>query len=189
MKIYTGTGDRGRTGLFSGERVTKNHIRVETYGDVDELNSVVGAVCAMLTEQHPDIAQELQTIQSHLLHIGSWLATTSESPSQEHIQKITEDEWKFLEHAIDRLEEDLPELHGFILPGGHPTAAWAHIARSVCRRAERHVVGLYEHESAAHNDQNFLYVIGYLNRLSDYFFTLARFCNRFFGQTDVLWKA
>lgn len=189
MKIYTGTGDRGRTGLFSGERVTKNHIRVETYGDVDELNSVVGAVCAALTDAHPELGRELRIIQSHLLHIGSWLATTAESPSQEHIQKITEDEWKFLEQAIDRLEQDLPELHSFLLPGGHPTAAWAHIARSVCRRAERHVVRLSEHEHTARDDPAFLSVLGYLNRLSDYFFTLARFCNQSFGQTDMLWKA
>lgn len=184
MKIYTGAGDRGKTELFSGEKVAKNHIRVETYGDVDELNSVTGALIAALSGQHPELIQELRTIQAHLLQIGAWLATTSESPSQSRIQKITPDHWKFLEQAIDRMDQRLPELHDFILPGGHPTAAWAHIARTVCRRAERHVVGLFEHEHAVQDDRSFLGVITYLNRLSDYFFMLARYCNQLFEQAD-----
>lgn len=180
MKIYTGTGDRGKTTLLSGEKVAKNHIRVETYGDVDELNSVLGALIAAFSGQHSDLLQELHTIQSHLFQIGAWLATTSASSSQSHIQNITEDRWKFLEQAIDRMGRDLPELHEFILPGGHPTAAWAHIARTVCRRTERHVVGLSEHEHAGQDGALFLGAITYLNRLSDYLFTLARYCNHIF---------
>ncbi|GAK56725.1 ATP/cobalamin adenosyltransferase [Candidatus Vecturithrix granuli] len=184
MKIYTGTGDRGKTALFSGEKVAKNHIRVETYGDVDELNSVIGALITAFSGQHPELIQELHAIQSHLLQIGAWLATTCESPLQSRIQKITEDHWKFLEQAIDRMDQHLPELHEFILPGGHPAAAWAHIARTVCRRAERHVVGLSEHEHADQDDWSFLGVITYLNRLSDYLFMLARYCNQLFEQAD-----
>ena len=131
MKLYTGTGDKGMTSLFSGERIAKHHHRVETYGDADELNSVLGALAAALDKDHEGLVGEIQTIQSDLFHIGAWLATTPDSPSEEILEAITEDQTRTLELAIDRMEAESSPLSGFILPGGHPTAAWAHVARSV----------------------------------------------------------
>ena len=117
MKIYTGGGDRGKTSLFSGERVNKSDLRVEAYGDVDELASLLGA-------------------------LGAWLAVTPGSPASSELPSISQEHAKGLEAAIDRMEQELPALKDFILPGGHVSAAWAHVARAVCRRAERHVVRL-----------------------------------------------
>jgi cob(I)alamin adenosyltransferase len=186
MKIYTGTGDRGTTSLFSGERVSKNHVRIEAYGDVDELNAVLGALVATLPQGQAELAEEIQRLQSDLLHIGAWLATTPLSPSLDVLEKITAEQITRLELAIDRLEEDLPALRGFILPGGHISAAWAHVARTVCRRAERHVVRLSEESSE--NQATLGEVIVYLNRLSDYLFVLARYCNHMAGVPDTLWE-
>lgn len=188
MKIYTGSGDRGKTSLFSGERVTKSHERIEAYGDVDELNSVLGAIVASLPEEETNLIQEIQNIQSDLLHVGAWLATTSESPSLKLIEEITDDHINALEQAIDRMDEKLPPLKDFILPGGHISAAWAHLARTICRRAERHVVRL-----AATPEENKLTdqlrgVLVFINRLSDYLFVLARYCNRIRGVPDTVWK-
>jgi cob(I)alamin adenosyltransferase len=185
MKIYTGGGDRGKTSLFSGERVTKGHERIEAYGDVDELSSFLGAFAAGLPETQRALGREIQQIQSDLFHLGAWLATTAESPSLELIQAIGEEQIGFLEKAIDRMDEALPELKGFILPGGHKTAVWAHLSRTVCRRAERHVVRFCEQSEGGAGLEN---ILVYLNRLSDYLFVLARHCNRIFGIADVLWK-
>jgi cob(I)alamin adenosyltransferase len=186
MKIYTGTGDRGTTSLFSGERVSKSHVRIEAYGDVDELNAVLGVLVATLPQGQAELAEEIQQIQSDLLHIGAWLATTPASPSLDVLEKITAAQITSLELAIDRLEEELPALRGFIIPGGHISAAWAHVARTVCRRAERHVVRLSEESSE--NQAALREVIVYLNRLSDYLFVLARYCNQIAGVADILWK-
>jgi cob(I)alamin adenosyltransferase len=186
MKIYTGTGDRGTTSLFSGERVSKSHVRIEAYGDVDELNAVLGVLVATLPQGQAELAEEIQQIQSDLLHIGAWLATTPTSPSLDVLEKITAAQITSLELAIDRLEEELPALRGFIIPGGHISAAWAHVARTVCRRAERHVVRLSEESSE--NQAALREVIVYLNRLSDYLFVLARYCNQIAGVADILWK-
>ena len=142
MKIYSGGGDRGRTSLFSGERVLKSHLRIEATGDVDELNSVLGVLIAVLPNEDSGSMEEIRQIQSDLFHLGAWLATTPGSPS-------------------------MPALKSFILPGGHISAAWAHVARTVCRRAERRVVRLYE-ESIEGDGQGQLWgVLTYLNRLSD----------------------
>jgi cob(I)alamin adenosyltransferase len=186
MKIYTGTGDRGTTSLFSGERVSKSHVRIEAYGDVDELNAVLGVLVATLPQGQAELAEEIQQIQSDLLHIGAWLATTPTSPSLDVLEKITAAQITSLELAIDRLEEELPALRGFIIPGGHISAAWAHVARTVCRRAERHIVRLSEESSE--NQAALREVIVYLNRLSDYLFVLARYCNQIAGVADILWK-
>ena len=188
MKIYTETGDRGKTSLFSGERVSKGHVRVEAYGEVDELNSTLGAVASALDGKAPELDRELRRIQSNLFHIGAWLATTSKSPSMEVLKKISEQESKSLEAAIDRMQNDVPELHGFILPGGHMSASWAHVARTVCRRTERHVVVLYEQQKEETTRAQFQAIVLYLNRLSDYLFMLARYCNHLFGKEDILWS-
>ncbi|WP_224484533.1 cob(I)yrinic acid a,c-diamide adenosyltransferase [Robertkochia aurantiaca] len=172
MKIYTKTGDKGQTALFGGERVPKHHIRIESYGTVDELNSWVG----LLRDQ--DIDGELSTfltdIQDHLFVMGAILATP---PSKEElksgkkrldIQRIEEHHIEMLEEAIDKMDSELPEMTHFVLPGGHQTVSYCHIARTVCRRAERRVTHLNENEPVEE------ILITYLNRLSDYLFVLAR---------------
>jgi cob(I)alamin adenosyltransferase len=188
MKIYTGSGDRGKTSLFSGERVPKDNERIEAYGDLDELNSVIGALIATLPREFGDLHQELQKIQSDLFHIGAWLATSPGAPAAAALQPLDPAGAVSLERFIDRLDAALPPLTGFILPGGTPPAAWAHVARTVCRRAERRVVRLSsdmpQPESAMQLDR----AIVYLNRLSDYFFVLARHLNRLQGIEDTLWK-
>ncbi|CAB5122131.1 ATP:Cob(I)alamin adenosyltransferase (EC [Olavius algarvensis associated proteobacterium Delta 3] len=185
MKIYTGTGDQGKTSLFSGERVSKGNARIAAYGDVDELNSILGALAAAAPADHPEIQKEVEQIQSTLFQVGAWLATESESPSMAVLPEIPEREWKSLETAIDRMESKLPTLGGFILPGGHMSAGWAHVARTVCRRAERKVVVLSDTTDAPDALQP---VQVYLNRLSDYLFVLARYCNFLMGVADVPWK-
>jgi cob(I)alamin adenosyltransferase len=188
MKIYTGGGDRGKTSLFSGERVNKSDLRVEAYGDVDELNSLLGALLAFLPSGEATLSGEIQRIQSDLLHVGAWLAVTPGSPASSELQSITQEHSKGLETAIDRLEQELPALKDFLLPGGHVSAAWAHVARAVCRRAERHVVRLLAGTDEEEASLQLRGVIMYLNRLSDYLFVLARYCNKIQGQPDTLWK-
>jgi cob(I)alamin adenosyltransferase len=187
-KIYTGTGDRGRTSLFSGERVIKSHERVEAYGDVDELNSVLGGLIAVLPPKESELVTEVQRIQSDLLHVGAWLATTPGSPSCALLKKVGDEHVRLLEKAIDRMEEKLPTLKSFILPGGHISAAWAHVARTVCRRAERKVAQLLDESIEDIKSSPLVGVIAYLNRLSDYLFVLARHCNQVMGIQDLLWE-
>jgi cob(I)alamin adenosyltransferase len=185
IKIYTRTGDFGKTSLFSGERVHKSHDRVEACGEVDELNAFLGVVSANLPEGHEEILGEIHTIQSALFHIGARLSTTPGSPLLSTLKEIGEEEVHALEQAIDRMEEALSPVRGFILPGGHPTAAVIHAARTVCRRSERRVVRLYtagKEEGRARN------ILAYLNRLSDYLFVLARYCNYVMGVADIPWK-
>lgn len=188
IKIYTGAGDRGRTSLFSGERVPKDFDRVEAYGDVDELNSVVGALVAVLPGEDTDLIGDLHQIQSDLFHVGAWLATMPESPSRALLREIGQEHVASLEKAIDRMDESLPVLRGFILPGGHISAAWSHVARTVCRRAERRVVKLLLGSTESGKSDGLERVIVYLNRLSDYLFVLARHCNLIRDVPDVLWR-
>jgi cob(I)alamin adenosyltransferase len=176
------------TSLFSGERVKKSYERVEAYGDLDELNSVLGALAAALPGENDARVEEIQNIQSDLFHLGAWLATTPDSPSLSKIEKISPAKIYHLESAIDRLQEALPPLKVFILPGGHLSAALAHIARTVCRRAERHVVVLREEYISNGVTKQFEAVLSYLNRLSDYLFVLARYCNQMRGVNDIPWR-
>ena len=187
MKIYTGSGDRGKTSLFSGERVAKNNLRTEAYGDLDELNSCLGALTAALEESHESIA-EIRQIQSDLFHIGACLATTPGSPSAAALEPFDGQKSLYLETAIDRMDQNLPPLKGFIRPGGRMPAALAHVARTVCRRAERHTVGLSEDKTTGQTPDAYQAVLVYLNRLSDYLFVLARYCNHLAGEADILWK-
>jgi cob(I)alamin adenosyltransferase len=188
MKIYTGSGDRGKTSLLSGERVSKADLRVEAYGDVDELNSILGGIVAALPPTEAELAKEIQKIQSVLLYIGACLAVTPGSPVSAELEEITEEDSKALEDAIDRIDGSLPPLKEFILPGGHISAAWAHLARAVCRRAERHVVNLSAIQTGTVGSEQLRHVIVYLNRLSDYLFVLARLCNKIHGISDTMWK-
>ncbi|MCK4304737.1 MAG: cob(I)yrinic acid a,c-diamide adenosyltransferase [Candidatus Eisenbacteria sp.] len=199
MTIYTGSGDKGETSLLSGERVPKSHERIEAYGDVDELNSVLGALVAVLRVGQPQLIREIQGIQSDLFRAGAWLATATDSPTNASLEEMAPEKSRALEAAIDRMEADLPKLDGFILPGGHPAAAWAHVARAVCRRAERRVVGLLLESNASpdatpprsNNDRcsaQLREAVIYLNRLSDYLFVLARHCNLILGVPDISCK-
>ena len=178
MKIYTKTGDRGETGLFGGPRVAKNHPRVEAYGDVDELNALLGVVRAEGVA--PSIAHLLAAIQNQLFDLGAELA--SPEPDRLGTRRIAAAHIASLESAIDSHEASLPPLKNFILPGGVRAAALLHLARTVCRRAERRVVTLSEQEPISAE------IIIYLNRLSDLLFVLSRWANQAAGQTDVEWR-
>ena len=181
MKIYTKTGDTGDTGLFGGGRVAKNHPRVEAYGDVDELNAVLGLVRS--TDPLPRIDDIILPIQRDLFAIGALLATPNLEKMQQHLAKARIDEARIadLEHAIDDGDAELEPLRAFIVPGGAPKASALHVARTVCRRAERRVV-----ELAADTEIPPIVII-YLNRLSDLLFTLARVVNRRAGAEEAPW--
>jgi cob(I)alamin adenosyltransferase len=186
MKVYTGGGDKGKTSLFSGERVAKHHIRIEAYGDLDELNSVLGAVAAYLPAGEQAIRDDFEGIQSNLFLAGAWLATTPDSSAMGYLTSLPATVSKDLEGRIDALSEVLPVLKEFILPGGQPVAAWSHVARTVCRRCERRLTELIE-TSATESDELAAIQV-YLNRLSDYLFVLARYLNQVLGTADKTWK-
>ncbi len=172
-KIYTRTGDDGSTGLGDGSRATKDSPRIEAIGAVDELNSQLGVLRALSLPADTDAL--LAEIQHRLFDLGGELSI----PGRE---AVTAGHVEALERALDRLNEALPPLKEFILPGGSPAAAQAHVARSVCRRAERRLITLHRHEALPPA------AIGYLNRLSDLLFVLARHLNRAQGHADVLWQ-
>lgn len=190
MKVYTGTGDQGKTSLFSGERVKKNHDRVEAYGELDELNSFLGGISASLPEnsskEHLAVINEIREIQSDLLGIGAVLATTPGSPAFKSLKKFDKEKSRQLEQAIDRMDEKLPQLKSFILPGGHISSAWAHIARTVCRRVERRIISLEQDENRGAM-VSFEDILVYINRLSDYLFVLGRYCNYITSTGDIPW--
>ncbi len=181
MRIYTRTGDDGDTGLFGGGRVPKDDPRVEAYGEVDELNAAIGMARAV--ESLPRIDEVLVPIQRDLFGLGAILATPDRDKMREQLAKARIDDERIgqLERAIDAGEEELEPLRAFILPGGSPKAAALHVARTVCRRAERRVVHLQ-----ATTDLPPLVTI-YLNRLSDLLFVLARVANRRAGAGEVTW--
>jgi len=187
VKIYTKTGDRGRTGLFSGERVSKADTRVSAYGTVDELNSVLGVLAACVAGDFGGAAGAIRRIQSDLFRLGAWFATSPGTPAFEDLPGLDPEAVTWMETEIDRMESELPPLRGFILPGGHPAAAWAHLARTVCRRAERRGVAFLEAAPSAEADETLASAIVYLNRLSDYLFVLARHLNRLAGRKDERW--
>ncbi len=181
FKIYTKTGDSGDTGLFGGGRVAKDDARVDAYGEVDELNSVLGLVRAI--EVMPRIDEVLIPVQRDLFSIGALLATPDHDKMQEQLRKARLDDERIaqLERAIDVCDKELEPLKAFIIPGGTPKAAALHLARTVCRRAERRVVGLRSSQTVPD------LVVVYLNRLSDLLFTLARVANARAGAGEVTW--
>ena len=188
MTIYSGSGDRGKTSLLSGERVPKSHPQIEACGDLDELNSIIGGIKAVLPLDCRDLSAELYRIQSNLLTIGAFLAVSRGSAVLDDIPTISSREVETLEMAIDSMQAELPELRGFILPNGHISAVMAHIARTVCRRAERHVVGLSLEINVGKVLNHLRYQMIYLNRLSDYLFTVARYCNLMEGVAEELYQ-
>ena len=182
MRIYTRTGDDGQTGLFGGGRVSKADVRVEAYGAVDELNSIIGWVISLKPESA--VEDELIRVQSDLFTIGAQLATPREPArgKKPTIPELNPDRIAALERWIDQMEAVLPELRAFILPGGTPVAAALHVARTVCRRAERRVVTLTETQEIDPT------LTIYLNRLSDSLFVAARYENQRNGRSDQLWE-
>lgn len=189
MKIYTGTGDRGKTSLFSGERVLKHSPRIMAYGDLDELNSVIGAVAAAVGAEQTALIAEIRSVQALLLDAGAWLATTPGAASARFLKPFTGAPAETLEAAIDRMTACLPALNQFLLPGGHLSAAMAHVARTVCRRTERRVIALVDGEDGTDGPTDTMHhILVFLNRLSDYLFVLARYCNHLHDQADVLWR-
>jgi cob(I)alamin adenosyltransferase len=179
MKIYTKTGDRGDTGLFGGARVSKASMRVAAYGDVDELNSVLGVVCAHAADAAR--IDELRRIQCDLFVVGAELAKNPDKEVDLGMTLVSETDIQRLERAIDELDRTLAPLKTFILPGGSMAATFLHVARTTCRRAERAVVLLAQSETVRGE------LIRYLNRLSDLLFTLARAENQQAGIPDVPW--
>ncbi len=179
LKIYTKTGDKGTTSLIGGTKVSKSHLRIEAYGTVDELNSYIGLCRDLLTDSNN--RQVLQEVQDRLFTIGSALACDPAKEVTMKIPDLKEEDISLLEKEIDRMNELLPPMKSFILPGGHTTASHLHVARCVCRRAERCVVKLGEEEETAPIIQK------YLNRLSDYLFVLARHTAHFLQAGEIPW--
>jgi len=185
MKIYTKTGDKGTTALFGGTRVPKHHIRIESYGTVDELNSHIGLIRDQdISESHKQL---LNHIQDRLFTLGAILATDPEKAvlksgkERLNIPKISEEDITLLENKIDEMNDSLPPMTNFILPGGDQTVSFCHIARCVCRRAERHTSFLNENEPVEEH------VLIYLNRLSDFLFVLARKLSQELKAEEIKW--
>lgn len=182
MKIYTKTGDKGNTSLIGGTKVPKSHLRIEAYGTVDELNSYIG-LCRDLLEDKNSYAI-LQETQDRLFTIGSSLACDPEKEPKMQIPDLHETDVTLLEKEIDKMNEGIPAMKNFILPGGHPVVSHLHIARCICRRAERCCVRLVNEDAPVES-----IVLKYLNRLSDYLFVLARFIGHQLHIEEIPWKA
>lgn len=180
MKIYTKTGDKGLTSLFGGKRVPKHHLRIEAYGTVDELNSYIGLIRDQKIDS--DTFNVLIEIQDRLFTLGSILAT---EPGNDKVKvpQLFENDIVLLENEIDKMNETLPEMRSFVLPGGHQTVSFCHLARCVCRRAERLAVHLAEVEQVQE------LIVKYLNRLSDYLFVLSRKLTQDNNAKEIPWKA
>lgn len=182
MKIYTKTGDSGKTSLIGGTKVLKSDLRIEAYGTVDELNSYIGLVSDFSNDSNAkDILKE---IQDRLFTIGSELACDPDKKTKMALPDLKESDVELLEKEIDKMDEELPEMKNFILPGGLPSVSFIHIARCVCRRAERCCVRLKEHDQSEDG-----LIIKYLNRLSDYLFTVGRYTSLKNNAPETIWKA
>lgn len=179
MKVYTKKGDKGETSLIGGKRLAKDHIRIEAYGTVDELIAYIGLIRDLL-ELRPQ-KEQLLLIQDHLMVCAAQLASEG-NQKETNLPKLSEEPAVWLEKVIDDMEKDLEPLDHFILPGGLPVVSHIHIARTVCRRAERRIVSL--NEKAEVDD----YIMQYFNRLSDYLFVFARFISDKLGTGEIPWK-
>lgn len=179
MKIYTRKGDDGSTGLLGGARVPKHHARIESYGNVDELNSYLGLIRDLLAESTH--AEVILNVQEKLFTMGSHLALDPEHIGKMALPELHDSDVADLEKAMDAMEETLPEMRHFVLPGGHPAVSHCHVARCICRRAERSVVFLAEQSAVPE------LILSYLNRLSDYLFVLSRKLTQEFGAEEKPW--
>ncbi len=180
MKVYTKTGDAGKTSLIGGTRVAKNHARIEAYGTVDELNSWVGVVRDGIPNHYQH--KILVEAQDRLFTIGSSLATDPEKEPRTKIPDLREEDVQLLEKEMDAMNDVLPEMRAFVLPGGHSAVSNCHVARTICRRAERRVIELAETDFVAPLVQQ------YLNRLSDYLFVLSRLVSKELDADETPWK-
>ncbi|MFT4602478.1 MAG: cob(I)alamin adenosyltransferase [Arenicella sp.] len=180
MKVYTKKGDKGQTGLIGGTRVPKSSLRIDSYGTVDELNSYIGLLRDNALSE--DVKKELIFVQDRLFTLGSWLASDPEK-SKMTLPELRESDIEKLEKSIDKMDEELEPMKFFVLPGGHQTVSFCHIARCVCRRAERLVVALNEEV-----EQNPV-IIAFLNRLSDYLFVYGRYLTHKLGAEEIPWVA
>ena len=180
-KIYTKTGDAGKTSLIGGTKVSKSHLRIETYGTTDELNSYIGLVSDLVTDDYSKVI--LKEIQDRLFTIGSSLACDPHKEPLMKIPDLKEADVELLEREMDKMNESLPAMKFFILPGGHPAVSTTHVARCVCRRAERLCVNMQEHELFVDP-----LVIKYINRLSDYLFVLSRYIGLLLKVEEVAWR-
>ena len=190
-QVYTRTGDKGTTSLVGGVRIKKSDIRLEAYGTVDELSAHLGLLIAMMPESKlsddgmsriDTERQALIRVQNNLFNVCTHLATDQSQTPLYPSAKLADGETEFLEHEVDRLMSLLPERQGFVLPGGTPAAAQAHVARTVCRRAERRIAALAEVADVGEEIQQ------YVNRLSDYLFVLAKIINFNSGQAEIIWQ-
>jgi cob(I)alamin adenosyltransferase len=181
IKIYTKTGDLGKTSLIGGTKVPKSHLRIESYGTIDELNSFIGLVSDQLTHEHSKVI--LKEIQDRLFTIGSSLACDPDKEPLMKMPDLKEEDVALLEKEIDKMNEELPVMKSFILPGGHPAVSTTHIARCVCRRAERICVHMQQEELFVDP-----LVIKYINRLSDYLFVLARYIGHLLNVEEIKWQ-
>ncbi|MCF8231156.1 MAG: cob(I)yrinic acid a,c-diamide adenosyltransferase [Bacteroidales bacterium] len=180
FKIYTKLGDKGETSLLGGSKVPKYHERIEAYGTLDELNSFIG-----LVRDHIDIETIItliKRIQDRIFTIEARLAAETRQ-AEEYLPDLTESDITDLEKAIDSMEQELPPIKNFVLPGGHPAVSYSHVARTICRRAERTVIRLAESASLDP------LIVQYLNRLSDYFFVLSRYLTKYFNVEETIWKS
>lgn len=182
QKIYTKTGDLGKTSLIGGTKVPKSHLRIESYGTVDELNSYIGLVNDYLNDEHTK--NILKEIQDRLFTIGSSLACDPDKEPSMKIPDLKESDISLLEREIDTMNEVMPVMKHFVLPGGHLAISTTHVARCVCRRSERICVNMQENEMFVEP-----IIIKYLNRLSDYLFVLARYIAHLLSITEIIWKA
>jgi cob(I)alamin adenosyltransferase len=180
-RLYTRQGDRGETSLFGGERVPKDHLRVEAYGQLDHLSACIGLLVVSLPEG--EMRDELRQVQNALFDMGAELATPPDSRLQYKLPRVIEEaDWRRLERLLDAYDAQVPPLRTFVLPGGDETAARAHLARTACRTAERAVVRL------AHEEEVRADLLVYLNRLSDFLFVCARLLNHRAGVEEVAWQ-
>lgn len=179
--LYTRTGDTGTTSLVGGERVKKNSVRLESYGTVDELSSALGMVASDKTCPS-ELSLQINAVQNELFNIGSYLATAVAEGTEPRCESLDEAKMQRLEGWIDALDEQTPKIHAFVLPGGCELSAKAHMARVICRRAERRILELADVEWVDPS------VITYINRLSDYLFIVARYANFIEGVGEIVWR-
>ncbi len=189
MSVYTKTGDKGKTSLFSGERIKKYDDRIDVYGCIDELNSTLGGIVSALPVNQKKISNEINNIQQDLMHLGGLLAVTPGSKASEFFDEFKEEKIDDLEKSIDEMEKSLEKLTKFILPGGHLSASFAHMARCVCRRAERKFLCLMDKADGVYKGSpSYQNIQRYINRLSDYLFVMARYCNKINNIPDIFSK-
>lgn len=183
--VYTRTGDKGQTGLVSGNRISKADLRIDLYGDLDELNSRVGFICSLLNKESLPEVKFLYSLQSALFDLGSNMACEYENRSKYNLPQITEAFIQEMEHEIDRMDQALEPLKNFILPGGTMAASSVHLARTCARSVERKLV----HYNELTQEELPILSLIFLNRLSDYFFILARYINKLEKGEEITWKA